>query len=373
MNFDDFKKLTVNKKEYFMKKTGGLMYQKLNDSIVRIDNSYDNKLHHQSLDFIHKDEIYRFGGYGYFHFHNLLVKYNFDINEWENIRIEGSEDIDGFSFLENGIQFLKEDKLIFFGIQTINGIFYNKGYEIDLNEKKVSDQLNLNQKLILPDQSILYKENTLILFYKNDSKIIFYDIKNDLLKIKKLNETISNSIQINYKFEIIDDKIRFIRKNVDGNLVNMDLDIEFLINESKSLNEKFFERTSSPSYFWLLLLFIFPIIYFKYFSKKEEFIIKNESLIYGSKVIISDEKQVQIIRMLSKKSPRNNYELNDIYTNEGVNPIHVNRVKNNNIIDINSKVKFQTGIGDFIRKEKSEIDKRMIVFHLNENFKDKFV
>ena len=82
LNFDDFKKLTVNKKEYFMKKTGGLMYQKLNDSIVRIDNSYDNKLHHQSLDFIHKDEIYRFGGYGYFHFHNLLVKYNFDINEW---------------------------------------------------------------------------------------------------------------------------------------------------------------------------------------------------------------------------------------------------------------------------------------------------
>ena len=372
-NLNDYRKIILNEKEYYMKKSGGLMYQKINDSIVRIDNSYDNKLHHQSIDFIYEDEIYRLGGYGYFHFHNLLVKYNFEINEWENVNIEGSEDVDGFSFFDKGIQFLKDDKLFFFGIQTNEGKFYNKGYEIDLYEKKILNVLTLNQKLILPDYSKLYNENTLILFYKNDSKIIFYDIKNDLLKIKRLNKTISNSIQTKFKFEIIDDKIRFIRRNVEGNLVNMDLDIEFLINESKLSNENFFKRNSSPSYLWTLLLFIFPIIYFIYYSKKNEFFIKNDSFIYRSKVIISDKKQVQIIQMLFEKSPRNNYELNEIYINEGTNPIHVNRVKNHNISDINTKVKIQTGIEDFIRKEKSEIDKRMIVFYLNENFKNKFL
>ena len=51
---------------YFYKKTGGLLYQLVDNKIIRIDNSYDHKLHLHSLKFFYNNQIHILGGYGFF-------------------------------------------------------------------------------------------------------------------------------------------------------------------------------------------------------------------------------------------------------------------------------------------------------------------
>ena len=43
---------------YFYKKTGGLLYQLVNNKIIRIDNSYDHKLHLHSLKFFYNKIVF---------------------------------------------------------------------------------------------------------------------------------------------------------------------------------------------------------------------------------------------------------------------------------------------------------------------------
>ena len=44
----------------FLNKSSGLLYEYKNDSVIRIDNSYDNKTHNNSLDFIDKQNCQAF-------------------------------------------------------------------------------------------------------------------------------------------------------------------------------------------------------------------------------------------------------------------------------------------------------------------------
>ena len=48
IDLDEYDLLNYDK-IYFYKKTGGLLYQLIKNEIIRIDNSYDHKLHKHSL------------------------------------------------------------------------------------------------------------------------------------------------------------------------------------------------------------------------------------------------------------------------------------------------------------------------------------
>ena len=207
----------------------------------------------------------------------------------------------------------------------------------------------------------------LILYFNKTSKLIFYDIKTQKVREKQLNLTINNSIVETEPFWIDNDKIIFPQKDINGEIKPMELNVDFLISESNVLGQKLYTEENDIIKHWCFLLILIPFLFVFFKPSKKGFIIKNESVLFNGDLIHLDKKQVQIVKKLSEKSPRKNYDLNEIYMNEGINPIHVNRVKNQSIDEINSKIKIQTGIDVFIRKEKSEIDKRMIVFYLNEN------
>ncbi|WP_347181404.1 hypothetical protein [Wenyingzhuangia sp.] len=347
-----------------MKKSGGLMFKNINDSLIRIDHSYDNKLHHRSLDFVYKDEIYRLGGYGYFHFHNLMVKYNTQINEWEKVEIEGLEKQKGFSF-SRGLKFLYEDRLLFFGIQTTDGYFPNKGYSIDLKSKRIINQLSLEKPFVSPNSYAIYDNRILILYYNKTSKLVFYDIRTKKIREKFLNLTLNNSIEEHIPFRIEKDKIIFKRTNINGESIPLELNIDFVLSESSDSTKNLYsEETYYLKYGYIFLLFL-PLFYWFYKQKRNTFYVRNNSLYYENKIIVSDKKQIEVIKLLFEKSPRINHDLNQVFMNEGINPIHINRVKNQNVEKINSEVELKSGISNFILKEKSEIDKRMTVFRLN--------
>ena len=56
-----------------------------NDSIVRIDKSFLHRNQYGAAAFDYKNQLYLFGGYGLFTFKNIITKYNFNSNQWEEL------------------------------------------------------------------------------------------------------------------------------------------------------------------------------------------------------------------------------------------------------------------------------------------------
>jgi hypothetical protein len=76
----------IKGKNYFVHTGCGTVFEFRNDSIIRIDNSFEHKSQFMASTFVYKDEIYYFGGYGLFTFKNILTKFDFKTKEWELVK-----------------------------------------------------------------------------------------------------------------------------------------------------------------------------------------------------------------------------------------------------------------------------------------------
>ena len=61
----------------------GMVWTIVNDTFVRIDNSYNHKMTNFSNVFVHRDTIFKFGGYGYWSSRNFFTYFSDITNEWE--------------------------------------------------------------------------------------------------------------------------------------------------------------------------------------------------------------------------------------------------------------------------------------------------
>ena len=75
--------LAIGKKHYLFVLDGcGMVYELKNDTIRRIDNSYDQKNQFGSALYTYKGEPYMFGGYGLFEVKNIHTYFDFAAKEW---------------------------------------------------------------------------------------------------------------------------------------------------------------------------------------------------------------------------------------------------------------------------------------------------
>lgn len=77
------KVISRKKSTYIISIAGGMVWEIVDDTIVRIDNSYNHKLTYDSNVFVHNDTIFKFGGYGYWSSRNFLSFFSHNSNEWE--------------------------------------------------------------------------------------------------------------------------------------------------------------------------------------------------------------------------------------------------------------------------------------------------
>ena len=91
---------------------GGNVLVVKNDSIKKIDNSFEHKMQINSIEFTRNDTIFRYGGYGFFECRNFFTYYDNNVNEWESLDINGNvipERITDF------VYFINKDKLYISG------------------------------------------------------------------------------------------------------------------------------------------------------------------------------------------------------------------------------------------------------------------
>ena len=148
------------------------MYENRNDSIIRIDNSYNHKLQNDSNIFSYNSKIHRYGGYGFWSARNFITYYNFSLNQWElevplnSMTPEGS--------------FLGNDILIGNDLYIINSFMVNpdKNLEILVNKKLWNYNFKEKKWKMLGETDFTTGKYTRIPTIKADNKLFLINESN---------------------------------------------------------------------------------------------------------------------------------------------------------------------------------------------------
>ena len=86
----NFSTIKIDSAFYFISTIGGAVLKLKENTLTRIDNSFNHKMQIGSTIFKYNNDIYRYGGYGFFSSRNFIVKYDFKTNEWESIILKNN-------------------------------------------------------------------------------------------------------------------------------------------------------------------------------------------------------------------------------------------------------------------------------------------
>lgn len=365
-NIGDFKPLFVNNTIFFIQGSGGVVLKFENNVIKRIDKSYDHKMQYVSSIFTINNEIYKYGGYGFFSARDFIVKYDFSSNEWESVII--NSDLKPRGRFDVG------------HIIRDNNFYIIGGHTVD--EKNRENRLSLNDLWEFSFKSFQWKkiseyedfkffnsnsfQNNNIILNRHNGQLISYDLDKNSLNKYQLNSML---IKIDQKYPIIkrNNKFYFVikRNNKENVLISRNQD-EFLGNKlsSKIISKK----NKLLTLFILITIFSFIYLIIKNINKynKTVFVEKNR-LKYKRKVISITYDEFNIIKGFVNNNfiLENNKILEKTYKKQ-YDRTHNIRLKNNLLINLNSK--FQLLLGNsskkFIISFQSEYDKRYKTYNL---------
>lgn len=367
-----YKTFLVNKNFQFLNRSSGIVYQLEGDTIVRIDKSYDDKMHNGSLDFVYKDTLYRFGGYGYFHTHKTLTYFDSNSKEWDLVKYEGFNLINGFS--EVGFHFIFDHKLYVFGYNTQVNQFQNesnfirKGFVYNLREKEIEKTFKIHDSFIFPSSYYDVNDKYIFMFKNSPSKdLLIFNKKTFSFAEHKLNVSeVGITNKKNDNFIVINNKLYYVTKSIFNTLEINHIDIEDVLNNNNDLDIKLIDNKFS-SYIYVCLIVLVIILIVVYRSYYNRLFLFHDGIVFRGKKLVIDERTRKIIIHLIKNELSNNHEINDIFLDSGLNINHINRFKNICIkqINLDFRNKFKT---DLIKKNQSLEDKRITIFRLNPKF-----
>ena len=359
---------------YLIDKFGGNIFVLENDRLKRIDNSYRHRSQIESNIFSYNDTIFRHGGYGFWETRDLLTFFDFKTNEWE-IKRTKNKGTKKFSHLIT----TKNNKLITFGgflkddslnsIETKSNSVYSYDFQknewINLGVSKYHFSKDDNIIDIGDDKKIIIRKDikdTIFLIKPFENKIEFYKSNNFTRNIKS-----NKNLKSFYK-----DSVFHLISNIH---VKNKLEInkrfydEFLSN--KFGEDGFVSKKNNYLIEILVILFliVFILIYFKKPQTKKNrkiLILNNKSVHYKKRKIEISDYDLSIINLLKKNNEFKIIDLMSIYKNSELNYNHQLRIMNKIINDLNNKIKTLMDLKKpFIIMEKSDLDKRIKVYKLN--------
>ena len=269
---------SIKGKNYLVYTGCGEVYQFRNDSIIRIDNSFQHKNQFGSCPFVYKDEIYYFGGYGLFTYKNILTKFDFKTKEWELIKYNDYKNIPqprdkAISFVEGDNFYLLSGYSENYDTDQVTGAGKQLFdiWKLDLKTKVWECLGDLNDKSIV---STLVDNNN---SYKNQNK--FYYDNNYIFQLDFDNNTVNYFKQENKfflsrfeKYNSENNEIIYSLKSTDESARN----IKIIVEPFKNYSGKIFKTENLISGFnstyilipLIILLFVI-VIYFATKRKKK--------------------------------------------------------------------------------------------------------
>ena len=362
----NFSTIKIDSVFYFISRIGGFVLKLKENTLTRIDNSFNHKMQFGSTIFIYNNEIYRYGGYGFFSSRDFMVKYDFLTNEWESIIIKNNEVPKGRfdnSFL------LNKDEFIIMGGVNVDRL--NRQNRINLNDSWQFSFKDMNWNKVASDEYFKYfnsnffktkngagtiKGGKAYLYFNKELSFKTYDVSPILLKR-----------QSRFKIYFYNNLYHFIVKSNNNKMILMSRTKKELFGTSiairhinKNNNLKVIMALVLFSIIILIILSIHQYLYYL-------LITPNRLKFKNYKINLSNDEHLILQEFISNQHILENNILQKILDKEQYDRSHNIRLKNKFISQLNSKLQyiFNNNTSNYIQIQQSSFDKRYKRYYLN--------
>ena len=375
----DFIGVSVNFNDYFLDPQGGGVYLFENHKFKRIDTSYKHRMQIESSVFTYKNEIYKYGGYGFWSNRNFITKFNFETNQWDFVPHLNSKELPSGS--HKSIVKMIEDDLYVYGGLKVNE--FNPDIIEDNNEiwkfnfiNKVWKKLginNLQKDNILNNTKIDYGNKSLFLDRKTSSVVSIDFINNKIITYK--NSTLLNSLSfLPNSFFYKNKFFLFVRENPSSSILVLKIrNRDEILGEI--IDQKSFYRNQSSTIILmviigsiLILIMVYKII--RYVNKNRNKLsvkVKNK-IKFKNKEVNLDDISYEIVKILVHNDFVLSKDILPLLKNPHIDYAHSTRIMRDTLFQLNFKLKtlIKSEI-DVIVIKKSDYDKRIKQYSINKS------
>ena len=363
-NIREFSPIKIDNAFYFISKVGGSVLKLKDNTLSQIDNSFNHKMQLGSTIFKYNNDIYRYGGYGFFSSRNFIVKYDFKTNEWESIILKNNLVPKGRydnSFL------LNKDEFVVMGGEGVDPL--NRQNRNKLNDSWKFSFKDMRWNKVASDEYFKYFNSLFFntkngigtieggrtFLYNEDLSFKTYDVNPILLKR-----------QTRFKMYFYNDLYHFIikrnnkmilmsrtKKELFGNLIS-------IRHINKKNNLKVIMALVLFSIIGLIILSIHQYLYYLILTP-------NRLKFKNYKINLSNDEHLILQEFISNQHILENNILQKILDKEQYDRSHNIRLKNIFIIELNSKLQyiFNNNTSNYIQIQQSSFDKRYKRYYLN--------
>jgi len=364
-----FPVLWVQGKPNFLYPSGGMVYTIDNDTLKRVDRSFDHNMQYGTAFFEHDHTIFKYGGYGFWSDRDFFTYYDKQRGEWEVYHPLKSDAIpEGRSFLE----FIKNKNLFhIFGGKRVNP--ENRREQLDTNEAWTFDFktnkwhfLGKHDKIEPFLKSIPFK-NKLALVRKNAVTVI--DVESNTKTVHKHSPVSGLTNGILYAAHAGDQFYMLIIDH-NGTYLNIVKEEDFFGEVAEQT--KFYKNQA----YWLnwgaIYLLGMSLIILSFWLIKRNFVKRNKiklldnGLRYHLKFTEFDMESMAILKLLLSKPHVASNQILKIVEKEQYSPAHNERIKVQKINDINLKIATLLGTNKtIIHNFKAKNDRRIRVYQID--------
>ncbi|MDA9977893.1 hypothetical protein N9E42_02290 [Flavobacteriaceae bacterium] len=378
----NIKTIPFENKTLFVLSGGGPVLQLEKDSLFRIDNSVEQRNQFGAAVFNHNNNLFMYGGHGFWTFKNYTTYFDPDSSQWELFRVQSENYPSGrWKPLYN----LINNKLYVLGGRTsfpeinMTDVVLEDLFVIDLDTKTIkilSENTN-------PEIPVFYSNNEGFEFedkkaYLSKRVITAFDFANNKIYNYGTKQIFDNKLDDTPILNLLDTLV-FV-KSINGtkklSFISVDEIKKQAINSIPIVLDPVQSKHFSQFVYALLCLALIIFVYkaFAYKDYIEKLIQHDENWLYylGKKTRITKEQSLAV-NLLEQNGEFTSLELNEIISkNKKYAKSHLTLLRKNFIQALNTAYKDVVGAETIlIKSSKLAEDKRQLVYKTNKEISQK--
>jgi len=358
--YDDALHLTSNR--------GGLVYRVEKDTTIRIDRSFQHQKQNKASQFVYRDTLFRYGGYGFWRANNFFTYFDKTTKGWEYYTIQG------YQFppeAYGGPCFVLGDTFYSFGgmeVDKFTGLDGQKNNDIWTFDFTTRKWMNLGKTAVnLSPFKVVQKDK---LFYlighpNNTDHNLLVDLSNNQARFYK-QSLISTNISKNDPAFFRGDSLYYYKNN---SLYSAILS-ENIFNNPQQVERLYFDQRTLFTNLTYIALFAFAILIVSYLLVTYQRMraprlvrggIRNNFDFYPLR-----EDEELILGLLQSKLTATTEDILRVIGREGLSNSQNNKRKADAIVEINKLMKHLVG-KTIIKTRKDPADKRQLIYYYKRN------
>ena len=367
LEINNTKLVFKNKTPYLVSKGSGMVWELTNDSIKRIDNSYDHRMTYKSDIFVKNDTIFKFGGYGFWSARNFLTYFSDITKEWEYYLINKQ------SYLPPGLSHFNSTLVGDFyfvsggtSIDLHNGTEYienNKVWRFDFKKKLWAD-LGTSKTSTCPDTDYIDIGN---------GRHLWFGLKDHGRAGMSILDYGSNTIEeFDYSSSILSVGTGFFARDTIYNFRNnnfIGMQLSDFTGKPSSISSMYVDANTlfkSLTIVVGVIIFILLVgIIFLYNKNRKRPILVDSGFRFDRVFYPLSITEPKVLTMLLySKNVNSKLVLKELY-DKSLSAAQNNRKKLEIIDSLNKKLERVFNTKDFIRSKKSAQDQRVLIYYTN--------